>query len=247
MNVIKLFDLVFPPFIESNGRKPREILFGAAQRPPVPTIIIVAAQHALIILSRLMNSRRQFMIGLSLTVGMSLLSIPELASGVKESMRPVLGSGMTMGVLTAVVLNQIFKIGVSQVASIQLEGYNASLAATRFLEEKGADWGARRDVINRAGIAIGEALEVLQAENMLQEGSVRLKAKFDEMKLVLFLFYTGTPFLLHSEQEPDLKGFLDSDDDTALDRAVAGMSGAMIHHLADKPPWPERPQPTMKI
>ena len=207
--------------------------------PVVGALIIYTAGYMMVvgmelILSRLMNSRRQFMIGLSLTVGMSLLSIPELASGVKESMQPVLGSGMTMGVLTAVLLNQIFKIGVSQVASLQLEGYNASLAATQFLEEKGADWGARRDVINKAGIAIGEALEALHAEKLLQEGPIQLKAKFDEMKLVISLLYNGLPFPLRNEQGPDLKEFLESDDDSALDTAIAEMSGAMIRHLADK-------------
>ena len=207
--------------------------------PVVGALIIYTAGYMMVvgmelILSRLMNSRRQFMIGLSLTVGMSLLSIPELASGVKESMQPVLGSALTMGVLTAVVLNQIFKIGVSQIASLQLKGYNASLAATQFLEEKGADWGARRDVINKAGIAIGEALEVLHAEKLLQGGPIQLKAKFDEMKLVISLFYNGLPFPLRNEQGPDLKKFLESDDDSALDTAIAGMSGAMIRHLADK-------------
>lgn len=207
--------------------------------PVVGALIIYTAGYMMVvgmelILSRLMNSRRQFMIGLSLTVGMALLSIPELASGVKESMQPVLGSALTMGVLTAVVLNQIFKIGVSQIASLQLKGYNASFAATQFLEEKGADWGARRDVINKAGIAIGEALEVLHAEKLLQGGPIQLKAKFDEMKLVISLFYNGLPFPLRNEQGPDLKKFLESDDDSALDTAIAGMSGAMIRHLADK-------------
>jgi len=207
--------------------------------PVVGALIIYTADYMMVvgmelILSRLMNSRRQFMIGLSLTVGMSLLSIPELASGVKESMQPVLGSALTMGVLTAVVLNQIYKVGVSQIASLQLKGYNTSLAATQFLEEKGADWGARRDVINKAGIAIGEALKVLHAEKLLQGGPIQLNAKFDEMKLVISFFYNGLPFPLRNELGPDLRQFLESDDNSALDTAIAGMSGAMIRHLADK-------------
>ena len=207
--------------------------------PVVGALIIYTAGYMMVvgmelILSRLMNSRRQFMIGLSLTVGMSLLSIPELASGVEESMRPVLGSGMTMGVLTAVILNQIFKIGVSRTATLTLEGYNTSLTATQFLEEKGADWGARKDVINKAGIAVGEALEVLHAEKLLQGGPIQLRAKFNEIKLVVSLVYKGLVFPLRNEQSPDLRKFLESDDESALDTAVAGMSGAMIRQLVDK-------------
>ncbi len=207
--------------------------------PVVGALIIYTAGYMMVIgmeliLSKLMNSRRQFMIGLSLTVGMSLLSLPELASGVKESMRPVFGSALTMGILTAVILNQIFKIGVSQTASVQIKGYNASLAATKFLEEKGADWGARRDIINKAGIAIGEALETLHAEKMLNGGPIKLKVRFDEMKLVISLFYTGRAFPLKNDQGPDLFALLESDDDSALDTAMAQISGTMIRHLADK-------------
>ncbi|MCK5071677.1 MAG: purine/pyrimidine permease [Desulfocapsa sp.] len=207
--------------------------------PVVGALIIYTAGYMMVvgmelILSKLMNSRRQFMIGLSLTVGMSLLSMPELASGVEDSMRPILGSALTMGVLTAVLLNQIFKIGVSQTAETTLEGYNASLTATKFLEEKGADWGARRDVINKAGIAIGEALEALHAEKLFKGGPIELRAKFDEMKLVISLFYEGLAFPLEDSQGgPDLNAFLDSDDDAFMDVAIAQMSGAMIRNLAD--------------
>ena len=207
--------------------------------PVVGALIIYTAGYMMVvgmelILSKLLNSRRQFMIGISLTVGMSLLSMPELATGVKESMRPIFGSALTMGVLTAVLLNQVFKIGVSKTAEMQLEGYNASLAATKFLEEKGADWGARREIINKAGIAIGEALEALHAEKMFMGGPIQLKAKFDEMKLIVSLFYEGDAFPLDDEHGPDLNALLESDDDTAMDIAIAKMSGAMIRKLADE-------------
>jgi hypothetical protein len=207
--------------------------------PVVGALIIYTAGYMMVvgmelILSRLMNSRRQFMIGLSLTVGMSLLSMPELASGVSKNMQPILGSALTMGVLTAVILNQLFKIGVSQTAELQLEGHKASLNASKFLEKNGEDWGARRDVINKAGIAIGEALEAIHSGKMLKAGSIGLKAKFDEMKLVVTLFYEGHSFYFTEEKGPDLSALLESDDDSTLDAAVAQISGVMIRKLADE-------------
>ncbi|TNF99932.1 MAG: hypothetical protein EP297_04660, partial [Gammaproteobacteria bacterium] len=187
-----------------------------------------------LILSRLLNSRRQFLIGLSVTVGMSLLVVPELVAGVSQDFKPVLGSALTMGVLTAVVLNQIFRIGIAQRAEIELSGLGASAKAARFLEDCGLDWGARRDVINRAGLSVGEALEVLRTEDMIKD-SVILRASFDEYKVKLVLDYEGKALPLGEDFEVDLQAFMEDEEggEDALDLAMAKMSNALIQNLAD--------------
>ena len=78
------------------------------------------------------NSLSAFFFSHMIFFGIALMIMPELASGVSGSMRPILGSALTMGVMTAVILNQLFKIGVSRTAEIELEGYKAALAATTF-------------------------------------------------------------------------------------------------------------------
>ena len=57
------------------------------------------------ILSRMINNRRMFMVGLSITVGAAIILMPELASGVPRGLKPILGSGLTMGILTAMILD----------------------------------------------------------------------------------------------------------------------------------------------
>jgi xanthine/uracil permease len=210
-------------------------------RPIIGALIVYTAGYLMVvgmelILSRLLNSRRQFMVGLGVTVGVSLMVIPELASGVPGHLQPVLGSALIMGVVTAVVLNQIFRIGVSQTAAVELSGLAAAHDAAEFLEDRGAAWGARRDVISRAGIAVGEVLEVLHNERMA-EGPVNLQATFDEYRLLLLLDYPGTAFNFSGDQALDLAAFLESDEDEdelALDAAMSQMSGALIQNLADK-------------
>jgi len=207
-------------------------------QPVVGAIIVYAAGYMVVvgmelILSRLMNHRRSFMVGLSITVGLGILVMPELSANAPDDLKPILGSALTMGTVTAIVLNQIFRIGVSQTGEVELAGFGAASKATRFLEDNGSAWGARRDVISRAGLSVGEALEVLHSEKML-EGPVILKAKFDEYKLLLSLIYKGRAFPLADQAQADLSAFFEEDDDTALDAAMATMSSVLVKNLADK-------------
>jgi xanthine/uracil permease len=207
-------------------------------QPVVGAIIVYAAGYMIVvgmelILSRLMNHRRSFMVGLSITVGLGILVMPELSANAPDELKPILGSALTMGTVTAIILNQIFRIGVSQTGEVELAGFGAASKATRFLEDKGSAWGARRDVISRAGLSVGEALEVLHSEKML-EGPVTLKAKFDEYKLLLSLSYKGRAFPLADQAHADLSAFFEEDDDTALDAAMATMSSVLVKNLADK-------------
>lgn len=210
-------------------------------RPVIGALIVYTAGYLMVvgmelILSRLLNSRRQFMVGIGVTVGVSLMVVPELAAGIPGHLEPIFGSALIMGVVTAVVLNQIFRIGISQTATIELAGIGAAHDASEFLEDRGAAWGARRDVISRAGIAVGEVLEVLHNERMV-EGPVNLQATFDEYRLQLQLDYQGTAFNFAGDQALDLAAFMEGDedeDDLALDAAMSQMSGALIQNLADK-------------
>jgi xanthine/uracil permease len=206
--------------------------------PVVGAIIVYTAGYMLVVgmellLSRMLNSRRIFVVGLSLTIGASLLLMPELRASIPEDLQPVLASPLTMGGVAAIGLNLLFRIGISEQATIELSGAHAAHNATRFLEEQGALWGARPDVINRAGAAIGEALEALQGADMIQ-GPVGLKASFDEFSLRLILEYPGKAFALQTRKKLDLSSLLDEEGDAALDDAMARMSSHLIKGLADK-------------
>ena len=184
-----------------------------------------------LILSRMLNTRRMFMVGLGVTVGMTILALPELGQNVSGNLQPIVGSALTMGVVTAIVLNQIFRIGVSQTGTMELGGIHAVKELTEFLEERGSDWGARRDVMTRAGMAVGEALEKLNGSGVAN-WPMTLKATFDEYKVILELAYDGELVSLEPKQAIDLDALLEDDD--ALENAVSNISGVLIGQLADK-------------
>jgi len=208
-------------------------------RPVMGAIIVYTAGFLMVagmqmILSRMINNRRMFMVGLSVTVGAAIMLMPELTSTVPTNLKPILGSGLTMGILTAVILNLIFRIGIAKTEEIVLAGPQDSAKGTRFLEDCGISWGARYDVIARAGESLMEALEALH-EAKLMEGPASLKATFDEYKVSLALNYPGRGISLSGKQRVDLKQLMaDGGGDEAIDAAMSNMSAHLIRKLADR-------------
>jgi xanthine/uracil permease len=208
-------------------------------QPVVGAIIVYTAGYMMVsgmelILSRLLNSRRMFMVGVSITAGASIMLVPDLTLELPKDLKPILGSGLMLGAITAIGLTVFFRIGISRRGEVELAGAHSGQEATNFLEDCGASWGARRDVVARAGVAIGEALEALYGAGLV-EGPITLRASFDEYKLLLDLDYPGSAISFAADQQIDLEALLEDDDeDAALDAAMSGMSGNLIKHMADR-------------
>lgn len=209
-------------------------------QPVMGAIVVYTAGYMFVagvqlILSRMINSRRKFMIGISMVIGSSIILMPELTADVPQNLKPILGSGLSMGVLTAIILNLLFRIGVAKQSEIALAGNKVGSQITEFLEECGANWGAREDVISKASTAAGEALEELNRAKLIQ-GAAKLKAYFDEYKLILTLTYPGKKMSIEPQKQLDLDALLDEDGDgdDGLDAAISNISGLLIKNLADK-------------
>ncbi|NWK56782.1 purine/pyrimidine permease [Verrucomicrobiaceae bacterium N1E253] len=207
-------------------------------QPVVGAIVLYTAGYMLVagmelVLSRMINSRRTFMIGLGIAVGAAVLLMPALTAGAPEGLKPIVGSALTMGTVTAIILNLIFRIGISQTGTMQLTGVESLTQLTEFLEEKGEDWGARHQVMMRAGMAVGEAIEKLNGTAVCT-WPVDLKASFDEYKVTVELKYEGHPINMTPKTKVSLEDLMDDDDDEALDALVSNASGILIGQLADK-------------
>jgi xanthine/uracil permease len=187
-----------------------------------------------LILSRLLNARRRVTVGLSLVAGSTVFIVPELTSRLSADLAPILGSGLMVGTLSALLLNLLFRIGVTQQRAIRLDEARPEMQAARFLENCGADWGARRDCILRAGLVIGEALEILDQTQVI-EGPATLLARFDEYHLWLTLEYPGRAIELDPGQVVDARALLEDEyEEAAIDLAMAAISASMIRKLADR-------------
>jgi NCS2 family nucleobase:cation symporter-2 len=136
-----------------------------------------------LIASRMLDARRTYIIGLSLVAGTGSLAIPELLHGSPEWLLAMFGNPLALSTTVAVVLNYFMTLGVSSRAQIRTrldDGLRD--AVTRFVEQQGATWGARSDVVRRAAPAIVEWCEDVALEGFFEEAEIALE--FDEFRLI---------------------------------------------------------------
>ncbi|MGB3290194.1 MAG: solute carrier family 23 protein [Burkholderiaceae bacterium] len=190
-----------------------------------------------LIVSRSMDTRGIFMIGLSFVAGMGVILLPAMADAAPASIQFMAKNGIIVAGLTAICLNLLFRLGTSQRAALKLDGEAPQTQnIVDFVEAQGAVWAARRDVVRRAAQAAMEAAEALQAAG----GNRRLReirGSFDEFNLDFELLHEGQPLTLQPKPNASHATLLDVDDEAfhaALDDALAGVSHTLLKRLADR-------------
>ncbi len=178
------------------------------------------------IVSRLLDARKSLVIGLALAAGVGVEVFPEAARHAPALLVPVLSSSLVCGTLLALLLNGLFRLGVRKVASLQLEpaAYRPE-AVYQFMERQGALWGARRDVVSRAALALDHLLDAVVSQCEPQ-GPMELTVSFDEFSLTAELLHLGLPLDVPSSR-PTLDEIAESLD------GVRRLSGYLVGKGAD--------------
>jgi xanthine permease XanP len=172
-------------------------LIAAAPPPVVGAMFLLVVSYNLIagmqiIMSRMMEARHTYIIGLSLLFGMTADAIPGAFRDLPEWLRTFLSSGLTLATIMVVLLNLVFRIGTSKRHSITLTPGSEDVDKIYdFMEDSGSQWGARREVVERATSALVECYEMLSGEE-LAEGPITVEASFDEFSLDLQVRYPGS-------------------------------------------------------
>jgi NCS2 family nucleobase:cation symporter-2 len=136
-----------------------------------------------------------------------------------------MGSSLTMTALVALLLNLVFRIGISRHRTLALlPSPEASQAIFDFMQTNGGAWGARPDVIRAATAAMTEFMETA-AVLTLAQGVVHMHASFDEFRLDVRIKWQGKPINLTS-QRPNV------DFETMDDRVFIDLSGYLIRTYA---------------
>ncbi|WP_116090911.1 uracil-xanthine permease family protein [Sphingomonas crusticola] len=205
--------------------------------PVIGGILIYTAAFMIVagmdlVLSRLLNPQRTYTVGLSVVLGTAIMLSPDLVQGAPLWSQAIVGSGLTIGSIAAIALNALFRIGVKRSAETALAETHPTAEAASFIEHNGKVWGARREVVMRAAMAVGEALEAIDAE-ALRRGPVRLVVTFDEFNLACRLCYPGVAPIF-TDRPVDAVALLDEDDSDALIAAGARLSALLIVRLADR-------------
>jgi NCS2 family nucleobase:cation symporter-2 len=201
-------------------------------KPVVGAIVIYSSCFMIvtgwsIIMTRMLDARKTFVIGIPLIMGMSVDSLPELYSSIPPELKPIFGSSLALATITAMLLNLIFRIGISSKKDLELRpGIDTYQEIYEFFERTGAEWGARKEVVNQAMFAMHELYESITMHN-LADGKVTLSAAFDEYNINLDIRYRGAemPFAYNS---PDPEHIIENE------ASLAMLSGFLVRQYADK-------------
>jgi NCS2 family nucleobase:cation symporter-2 len=108
-------------------------------------------------------------------------------------MRPIFTSSLYIATLLAILLTMIFQIGLTKRSRQYLEAEKTTYEHIRdLMEQHGALWGARQEVVNRAVSALNELMEMIAAEELTKK-PIQMDMSFDEFSLDLILQYEGKP------------------------------------------------------
>lgn len=206
-------------------------LLALIPKPVIGALMVYTSAYMLVagmelIQSRMLSERRMFTVGLSVLIGFIPLVLPGIFRGLPEALEPVFHSSLSLSALSAIVLNLLFRIGVTKQASLRAsqDGLTYDEVDT-FLQQQGKLWGARHDVIRRAIEAATEALEALQLLGVSPQ-DMSLTARFDEIQLDVTLTYRG-PRLDCPVQRPSLEATI------ADDQQLARMAGHIVRRSVD--------------
>ena len=202
---------------------PRPVI-GAALLFNCCFIVISGVQ---IITSRLLDARKTFIIGLALILSLSRDVFPGFYDGLPNIFQSFVESGFILGVSAALLLNAIFRLGVRSKVSMTLaSGTDAHGAVRSFLEQQGARWGARRDVMECAIFGTAQAVESI-AEHCNPRGPINIEASFDEYNLDIRISYEGDVFPIEDRRPTDSE-IRESED------GIRRLASFMLHQNADR-------------
>jgi NCS2 family nucleobase:cation symporter-2 len=180
-----------------------------------------------IIMTRMLDLRRTFVLGLGLIFGLSADLAPQLYASVHPWLKPIFSSSLALGSVTVIVMNLIMRIDISNRSRIYLyPGKQSSEDVFDFVEKQGGSWGARPEVIANAASALNEVLESVTALG-LAEGSLQVDMKFDELSLDIDASWKGNQ-LLFTDRIPTPEELLENDE------AIGMISSFLISRAADK-------------
>jgi NCS2 family nucleobase:cation symporter-2 len=211
---------IFPAILLS---VPKSIM-GAAL---VFTACFVLINGLKIVMDRMLDSRRILAIGLALTLSISRDVLPDFYARLPEPIQPFVASDLVVGVIAALVLNALFRIGIKQRETISIMPSGQAIDKLQhFLEEQGARWSARRDVMARVIFGTTQTLEVVfdQGDEPRQ---VVVEAVFDEYNLDINLTYQGEPIELSDKRPSDLEI-------SESEAGIRKLAGYLIRRNADR-------------
>jgi xanthine permease XanP len=205
-------------------------IFIIMPRPVMGAMLIFSVSFMIVtglqmIMSRMLDARKIFVVGISLIFGLSVDMVPQIYQNIHPSIQPLFSSSLSLGAVTVVLLNLIMRIGIKRKASVQLDKQDLNTERIfQFIEEKGQLWGARQEIMTRISFAISEIIEKIYRQNK-EEVVIDTDITFDEYKLEVVMEYRGELIKLSHEEPSGIE---------KIGESIEALSGYLISRYCDR-------------
>jgi NCS2 family nucleobase:cation symporter-2 len=149
-----------------------------------------------LITSNPLDTRKTFIVGISLLLGLSRQVFPAYYQKLAPWMQPLTGSTLAIATLVAILLNLLFRLGNRRSASLTIKGEGPAWTQIEdFLQRQGKIWELKPEMLALASRSAKEAFDLIVAQT-LSPGPVTLELSFDDPELSLGISYQGNPLNL---------------------------------------------------
>ena len=165
-------------------------------KPVIAAALLFSACFLLIngmqvITSRMLDSRKTFVVGLTIAASLAVELFPRIADNSPAIIKPIVGSSLVFGTVLALTMNMMFRVGLRQKVAVVFDPTEDEISRLdNFLDQHGANWGARRDIIMRARFALLQVVEAATHQRDVR-APFQIEASFDEFSLDLTVSYEG--------------------------------------------------------
>jgi len=163
-------------------------IFIIMPKPVMGAMLIYAISFMIIsgfqiIMSRMLDSRKIFVVGIALIFGLSADMIPMAYANIHSWLKPIFHSSLSLGAVTAAVLNLLMRIGIKKKLILKLTaGQESSDKIYNFMQKTGSSWGARSNVIFKTITVMNEFMECTP-DLALTSQDIAMQVSFDEFNL----------------------------------------------------------------
>ena len=171
---------------------PKPVL-GAMVLYVISSLIVTGIQ---VMMSRTMNARRLYMIGIPIIMSLTFEFMPQLQRDMPEILRILVVSPLTSATILALLINFIFLIGTTKKLAIEVDITTPfPIQINSALHAFGANIGALHNSIDRCTKAITDCLFALKSHS-LKNNNIQIKVQYDEYNLSCKIIYQGMPLNL---------------------------------------------------
>ena len=144
-----------------------------------------------VMVSRNVDTRVTYVIGLSLLLGLSRKVFPAYFQELPAFLHVVTGTLLSLSVLVAMILNLLFRLGIRRTEILDLDGSDVSAdKLEEFLSLRAKSWGIPHDLMERSISTTTQVVRHLQDAHLIH-GKSKVIASYDEVTLVIEIDYEG--------------------------------------------------------